>query len=55
MASRRKITPKQIKFLEKMIDQVKRKDRPIRAEVMPCSVPAWGSMRKEEKNNKESK
>jgi len=55
MASRRKITPKQIKFLEKMIDQVKRKDRPIRAEVMPCTVPAWGSMRKEEKNNKESK
>jgi hypothetical protein len=22
---------------------------------MPCTVPAWGSMRKEEKNNKENK
>ena len=54
MASRRKITPKQIKFLEKMIDQVKRKDRPIRAEVMPCTVPAWGSMRNE-KDHKENK
>ena len=55
MVNKKKITPKQIKFLEKVIDQVKTKKRPIRAEVMSCTVPAWGSMRKEEKNNKESK
>ena len=54
MVNKKKITPKQIKFLEKMIDQVKTKKRPIRAEVMSCTVPAWTSMRSE-KDNKENK
>tara|TARA_R100001244_G_C5140588_1_gene127793 strand:+ start:197 stop:352 length:156 start_codon:yes stop_codon:yes gene_type:complete len=42
------VTPKKIKYLEKIIDEVKKKKRPIRAEVMPTTVPSWGSMRKEE-------
>ena len=53
MVNKKKITPKQIKFLEKVIDQVKTKKRPIRAEVMSCTVPAWGSMRNE-KDHKET-
>ena len=44
-----KVDPKDIKYLEKIIDKVKNKKRPIRAEVMPTTVPAWGSMRKEER------
>ena len=44
------VTPKKIKYLEKVIDKVKRKKRPVRAEVMPTTVPAWGSMRKEGRN-----
>jgi|TARA_R100000781_G_scaffold41826_2_gene28847 cob(I)alamin adenosyltransferase len=47
MGDKRKIPPKQIKFLERMIDDVKRKDRPIRAEVMPTTVPAWGLIKEE--------
>ena len=43
------VTPKKIKYLEKVIDKVKNNKRPVRAEVMPATVPAWGSMRKEEK------
>jgi cob(I)alamin adenosyltransferase len=47
MSDKKKVLPKQIKFLERMIDDVKRKDRPIRAQVIPCTVPAWGSIKKE--------
>lgn len=47
MAYNKDITPKQIKRMEKLIDEVKNKERPIRAQVMPCTVPAWGSMRKD--------
>jgi hypothetical protein len=50
MAINTEVTPKKIKFLEKVIDEVKRKKRPIRAEVMSTTVPSWGSMRKEEKD-----
>ena len=49
MAYNKNVTPKQIKRMESIINEVKNKQRPIRAEVMPCTVPAWGSMRKEEK------
>jgi cob(I)alamin adenosyltransferase len=49
MAYNKNVTPKQIKRMESVINEVKNKQRPIRAEVMPCTVPAWGSMRKEEK------
>jgi|TARA_R100001530_G_C4256911_1_gene139397 hypothetical protein len=52
MAINKDSTPKKIKFLEGVINEVKRKKRPIRAEVMPCTVPAWGSMRKEEGKDK---
>jgi cob(I)alamin adenosyltransferase len=45
-------TPKKIKFLESIINEVRKKERPIKASVMPCTVPAWGSMRKEEKEKK---
>jgi hypothetical protein len=45
-------TPKKIKFLERIIDEVKHKKRPIRAEVMPCTVPAWETMGKDEGENK---
>jgi|TARA_R100001463_G_scaffold20240_7_gene49407 cob(I)alamin adenosyltransferase len=45
-----KIKPKDIKYLERAIDKVRRKKRPVRAEVMPTTVPAWGSMRKEERD-----
>ena len=48
MAINTNVTPKKIKFLEKVIDEVKSKKRPIRADVMPTTVPSWGSMRKEE-------
>tara|TARA_R110000787_G_scaffold139116_3_gene252796 strand:- start:544 stop:702 length:159 start_codon:yes stop_codon:yes gene_type:complete len=41
------ITPKQIKFLESVINDVKGKQRPIRAEVIPCKVPAWGTTERE--------
>jgi len=52
MAYNKNFTPKQIKFIESIIDEVKNKERPIRAEVMPCTVPAWGSMRKDEGKDK---
>ena len=52
MAYNKNITPKQIKRMEKVIDEVKNRKRPIRAEVMPCTVPAWGSMRKDEGEDK---
>jgi cob(I)alamin adenosyltransferase len=52
MAYNKDITPKQIKRMEKVIDEVKNKKRPIRAEVMPCTVPAWGSMRTDEGKDK---
>jgi cob(I)alamin adenosyltransferase len=47
MGDKKKIPPKQIKFLERMIDDVKRKDRPIKGQVIPETVPAWGSFKKE--------
>jgi len=49
MVKKKKINPKHIKFLEKAIDSVKNKKRPIIAQVMPETVPAWGSMKKENK------
>jgi len=52
MAYNKNFTPKQIKFIESVIDEVKNKERPIRAEVMPCTVPAWSSMRKDEGKDK---
>ena len=50
MAINTDVTPKKIKYLERIIDKVKRKKRPVRAEVMSTTVPAWGSMRKEERD-----
>ena len=47
MGNKNKIPPKQIKFLERMIDDVKRKDRPIRGQVIPETVPAWGLIKEE--------
>ena len=52
MAINKDSTPKKIKFLEGVINEVKRKKRPIRAEVMPCTVPAWETMGKDEGENK---
>ena len=46
------VTPKQIKQMENVINVVKNKQRPIRAAVMPCTVPAWGSIRKDEGEDK---
>ena len=40
-------------FLEKIIDEVKSKGTPVRASVMPHSVPAWGWGRDENNDNKE--
>tara|TARA_R100001480_G_scaffold45401_1_gene58566 strand:+ start:931 stop:1116 length:186 start_codon:yes stop_codon:yes gene_type:complete len=51
--NKKDITPKKIKFLEKIIDEVKSKGTPVRASVMPHSVPAWGWGRDENNDNKE--
>jgi len=51
--NKKNITPKKIKFLEKIIDEVKSKGTPVRASVMPHSVPAWGWGRDENNDNKE--
>jgi cob(I)alamin adenosyltransferase len=51
--NKKNITPKKIKFLEKIIDEVKSKETPVRASVMPHSVPAWGWGRDENNDNKE--
>jgi|TARA_R110000744_G_scaffold8989_1_gene29271 cob(I)alamin adenosyltransferase len=52
MAYNKNVTPKQIKLMESVIDEIKNRERPIRAGVMPCTVPAWGSMRKDEGKDK---
>jgi len=51
--NKKDITPKKIKFLEKIIDEVKSKGTPVRASVMPHSEPAWGWGRDENNDNKE--
>tara|TARA_R110002033_G_scaffold19040_1_gene49401 strand:+ start:114 stop:287 length:174 start_codon:yes stop_codon:yes gene_type:complete len=52
MAYNKNVTPKQIKLMESVIDEIKNRERPIRAGVMPCTVPAWDSMRKDEGKDK---
>ena len=47
MTKKKKVNPKKIKFLEKAIDSVIKIKRPIVAQVIPETVPAWGSMKKE--------
>ena len=51
--NKKDITPKKIKFLEKIIDDVKLKRMPVRASVIPYSEPAWGWGRDENNDNKE--
>jgi len=48
MQKKKKIDPKKVKFLEKAIDSVIHKKRPIVAQVIPETVPAWGSIKKGE-------
>ena len=48
MKKKKRVDPKKIKFLEKAINSVIHKKRPVRAEVIPETVPAWGSIKKGE-------